>query len=72
MKRIRIIKRTILSGQVWYVIQQKHFLLKWKWVDGESYSIGNSSNFFPSLEEAMKHICYFDGSKPKEEVIYEN
>lgn len=56
MKKARIIERTAPDGNKKYVIQQKHFLFRWWWVDAWL-------NFpFRSLEEAEKNLCWFDGT----------
>ena len=60
--KCRIIKRTNVDGKVTYIIQQKHFLFKWLWID-------TWYNHFGSIHEAKKHLCYYDGSKPIDEII---
>jgi len=54
-----------------YVIQQKHFLFKWWWVDAwvNSSSGASCQDSFDSLEEAKNNLCYFDNTKVKEKVI---
>jgi hypothetical protein len=71
MKKTRIIKRTSPDGSVSYVIQQKHFLFFWTWVDAWINSSAGASctDSFSSLEEAQENLCYFNGSKFKEEVV---
>jgi len=62
MKKCRIVKRTEVDGHVGYVIQQKQFIVFWvDWVDMWRYD---------TLEEAKKNLCYFDGTEPKDEVVY--
>jgi len=71
MKTI-IIKRTIpYENRVSYVIQQKHSLFRWWWVDASINSIcgANCQDSFGSIEEAKKNLCRFDGSPMTEEVI---
>lgn len=75
MKKIRIIKRTSVDGFEHWIIQKKHFF--W-WFDADSSNIYRFSNqyiprtnWYKSLEEAKKNLCYFDGSRPKDEVVYE-
>ncbi len=70
--KTRIIKRTGVDGKECFVIQQKHFLFRWWWVDawvnsGDTWA----RDTFDTLEEAQKNLCYFDGSEPKEEVVME-
>lgn len=68
--KARIIKRTLPSGRVRYVIQQKHFLFRWWWVDAWVNSINPYVNYeFDSLESAHENMCWFDDTKIKEEVI---
>ena len=70
MKAVRILKRTFKNGNVNYVIQQRHFLFFWMWVDGWVNSIyTDKQDSFASLEEAEKNLCYFDGTKIKDEII---
>jgi len=69
--KARIIKRTFVDGRVIYVIQQKHSLFRWWWVDAwiNSWDGAYCEDSFSTLEEAEKNLCYFDGTKCKEEVI---
>ena len=67
----RIIKRTKVDGTVKFVIQQRHFIFFWWWVDAWVNNDISTQDSFLTLEEAKKHLCYFDGSKAKEEIIIE-
>jgi hypothetical protein len=69
--KTRIIERTSVDGSITYVIQQKHFLFRWMWVDAWENSIDGAAcrDSFFTLDEARKNLCYFNGSKPKERVI---
>jgi hypothetical protein len=71
MKKVRIIKRTMLDGRVEFTIQQKHFLFFWFWVDAWINSSAGASckDSFSSLEDAQKNLCYFNGTKCFEEVV---
>ena len=71
MKKARIIKRTLVDGRIKYIIQQRHFLFKWMWVDAwiNSWCGAWCQDDFDTLEEAKKNLCYFDGSKCKEKVV---
>jgi len=73
MKKVRIIKRSFSDGSFNYVIQQKHFLFKFIWVDAwVNSSVGAACmDYFATLEEAKKNLCYFDGSKCIEKIVYE-
>ena len=72
--KIRIVKRTHTNGNVKYIIQQKHFLFRWWWVDAwiNSSSGACCTDDFGSLEEAKNNLCYFDGSKGEEIVVWSN
>jgi len=72
MKKVRIVKRTGPDGTVRFVIQQKHFLFKWLWVDAwiNSLSGANCTDSFDSFREADENLCYFDGSKSIDKVVY--
>jgi len=72
MAKARIIKRTGPSGRVQYIIQQKHGLFWWWWIDAwlNSLSAAACRDNFDTLDEAKKNLCYFDGTKSKEEVVF--
>ena len=72
MKKVRIVKETGVDGRIQYVIQQKHWLFRWYWVDASINSIDYvyCDDYFDTLEEAKENLCYFDGSKGKSEVVY--
>lgn len=69
--KTRIIKRTGPDKHVEYVIQQKHFVFRWWWVDAwiNSSSGASCMDSFGTLETAKANLCYFDGTKFKEEVV---
>jgi hypothetical protein len=70
-KNVRIIERTHVDGRKEYVIQKKHSLFRWLWVDAwlESPLGITCKDYFNSLEEAKKNLCYFDDSRAKERVV---
>jgi len=69
--KARIIKRIMCDGEVLYVIQQRHFLFRWWWVDAWLNSLCGASckDYFFTLEEARRNLCYFDGTRSREEVV---
>ena len=69
---VRIIERTNPDGRVLFVIQQRHFLFRWWWVDAwiNSSDGANCTDSFGSLDEAMKNLCYFDGTQYTERIVY--
>ena len=69
--KTRIIKRTLPTNKVEYVIQQKHFLFRWWWVDAwvNSWDRAACVDSFRTLEEAKNNLCRFDGSVCIEEVV---
>ncbi len=69
-RAVRIIKRTFNDHST-FVIQQKHFLFKWQWVDAwiNSWDGASCRDSYGSLEEAKDNLCYFDGSRATEEVV---
>lgn len=71
MKKCRIIERINVDGREEYAIQQKHFLFKWWWVDAWINSDYGAAciDTFPTIEEAIENLCYFNGSKSIECVI---
>lgn len=70
--RARIIERTAPDGRVEFVIQQPHFLFRWQWVDAwlNSSCGADCKDYFDSLEEAKKNLCYFDGTPCTEKVVH--
>lgn len=58
-------------GNKEYVIQQKHFIFKW-WVDAWVNSSNGAAcdDNFSSLDEAKRNLCYFDGTKCREKVVF--
>jgi hypothetical protein len=69
-KKVRIIKRTYVCGGTSFIIQQKHWLMFWKWVDAyENDTTGRLKYYFDTIEEAKKNLCLFDGTGLKEEVV---
>lgn len=71
MAKCRIIERTNVDGRKEYVIQQKHFIFRWLWVDASINSSCGAAcrDSFSTFEEAKNNLCYFDGSKCTERVI---
>ena len=72
--KARIVERKYPDGRIEYVVQQKHFILKWLWVDAwlNSWEGANCRDYFSTLEEAQENLCYFDGTPIKERVVYKN
>jgi len=64
MKKARIIERIAPNGNKAYVIQQKHFLFRWWWVDAWVNSLDGAScrATFYTREEAERNLCWFDGT----------
>lgn len=69
--KCRIVQRDYVDGRVSFVIQQKHFIFRWHWIDAWINSSSGASclNTFVTLEEAKNNLCYFDGSSHKDKVI---
>jgi len=70
MKHCRIIKREH-CGTTSYVIQQKHLLFRWWWVDASlnSSAFAYTTDSFDTLKEAQANLCLFNGTKTKETLI---
>lgn len=68
--KARIVKRTGPGGRVEYVIQQRHLLFRWWWVDAwvNSSCGAYCTDAFDTLEEAKGNLCWFDGTPWKDEV----
>ncbi len=67
--KVRIVKRTNVDGVVSYTIQQRHFIFRWWWVDAWMNNSEWTIDTFSTLEEAQKNLCYFNGSKVKQEIV---
>ena len=69
-KKVRIVER-VFNGNKKYVIQQKHFLFRWWWVDAWINSDCGAScvDTFSTIGEAKENLVYFDGTKPTEEEV---
>jgi len=67
----RIVKRTHVDGRTSYVIQQRHFVFRWWWVDAwiNSSSGAACTDSFDTLEKAKSNLCYFDDSQNVDEII---
>jgi hypothetical protein len=71
----RIVKRTYSNGKEVFVIQQKHVIFRWKWVDARcNYPLsdprlGLSNDTFNSLGEAKSNLHRFNTDKYKESVV---
>lgn len=64
-KKARIVQRTYPDGSIVYVIQQRHWLLRWWWVPASAndWNIYDTKDTFSTFEEAEKNLCEFDGAK---------
>ena len=62
--KARIIERAAPDGTKNYVIQQKHFLFRWWWVDAWVNSLAGAycKDTFFTREEAERNLCWFDGT----------
>lgn len=62
--KARIVERTAPDGTKKYVIQQKHWLFRWWWVDAwvNSSSGAYCKDTFYTREEAEGNLCWFDGT----------
>ena len=70
MKKCRIVERTLASRKIVYVIQRKHPIFRFFWVDA-SFII-DYEDTFQSLDEAKDNLKYFDGSDGREKVVWES
>jgi hypothetical protein len=71
--KARIVERTSPNGRKEYVIQQRHFLFRWLWVDARVNSFfgagASCSDSWRTLEEAKENLCFFDGTSFKDRVV---
>lgn len=67
--KLRIVKRIEIDGRVKYIIQHR-FLFRW-WLDVlRNVDWPNVPTSFDTLEKAKEHLCYFDGTKSRESVVF--
>ena len=71
MKQVRIVERTGPSGRKMFIIQQKHLLFRWWWVDAwvNSASGAYCIDSFSTMNEAKENLCWFDGTKNIDRVV---
>lgn len=71
--KVRIIERTSPNGSKTFVIQQRHFLFRWLWVDASfnSWDGAACEDSFYTLERAKQMLCFFDGTLVREKVVHE-
>ena len=67
--KARIVKRTHVDERISYVIQQRHFLFRWWWVDAWVNRGPECNDSFSTLKEAEQNLCYWDGSVTIDEII---
>jgi hypothetical protein len=72
--KARIVERTAPDGSKQYVIQQRHGLFRWWWVDAwiNSWAGAACRDSFPTLEEAKRKLCWFDGTPCTDRVMPNN
>lgn len=67
--KARIVRITNPDKTICYQIQQRHFLFRWRWAPARVNIDVSVTDTFQTLEEAAANLCYFDGTKPKVEVV---
>ena len=67
--KARIVEVTAPDGAIRYVIQQKHWLFRWWWVDASFNTYEWVTDTFSTLQAAQKNLCWFDGTKSKCKVV---
>ena len=70
--KARIIERTYPDGKKEYVIQQRHFLFRWWWIDAGCNSFDWRQDTWSTLKEAQRNLCRFDGTPIIERVMPNN
>ena len=68
--KTRIIER-VFCGEKTYVIQQRSWAYLYQWCDAWCLSWDGAlcRDSFPTLKEAQRNLCYFDGTRCVERVI---
>ena len=79
MRECRIVEITKVNGNKKYQIERRHWLFRWIWEYMSfrtNVKLGSGRYLYKgeyeSLKEAKDHLCYFDGTKCKKEVVYTN
>ena len=69
--KTRIMERTSTTGRKSFVIQQKHFLLRWLWVDAWVNRLDGVScvDSFTSIEDARNNLIHFNGDRGTDRVV---
>ena len=67
MSNSRIVERIYLDGITTYVVQQRHFLFRWWWVDANLNSFDYVPDTFETFEEAK--VAYDRLNKTNRKVI---
>jgi len=68
--KARIVERTDPAGKVSYVIQIKHWLFRWLWVDvNDDWAFPHFRPHFQTIEDAKKFLPFYDGTPQKNKVI---
>ena len=74
MTKIRIIE-TKFDGKTKFIIQKRHWIFKWVWINAAQYSWDwiNDQDTFETLQQAVAHLHYFMKKKPENKtiVVYE-
>lgn len=70
--KARIVERTAPDGGKCFVIQQKHFLFRWWWVDAWVNSLAGAAcqDTFNTRAEAHANLCFFDGTPTTDVVVH--
>jgi hypothetical protein len=66
MKKVRIIERTYGNGKKCYHVQEKHWLLWWKWVDIDYWGVATS---YDTLVEAEKDLWIWKRVPPIDKIV---
>jgi hypothetical protein len=69
VKRTRIVEVTDVMGEKTYVIEQRHFLFRWWWVNASINYLCDCQDTFRTLDAAQRNLPYFDGTKATMRVV---
>jgi hypothetical protein len=70
--KVRIIKKEdVTRGNTYYVIQKRHWLARWIWIDAGRDSM-YTDDYYDTLEDAEANIQHYLPPKFNIEVIKEN
>jgi len=73
--KVRIVERTadVVTGRKVYVIEQKHFIFTWWWVEASvNRDFVYTKDTFNTKQEAIDALPYFDGTNIEDVTVFDS